>query len=119
MTSQEIRSPQSIRPPLTGPSKTTCGRVLPTTTGIVVVPVFPASSVTVRRTVYPPGVVYWNVGLAAVESTVPSSWKSHANVSAEPSGSLDAAEENVTVSGSCPLSGVAVARATGRREPLM
>ena len=56
-------------------------------------------------------------GLAAVESVVPLLSKSHAYVSGVPSGSLEPSLENWTVSGAGPLSGVAVACATGRRSP--
>ena len=50
-TSQLTSSPQSTNPPLTGPLNVTVGLVLPTVTGIVVVPSLPSGSVTVRRAV--------------------------------------------------------------------
>jgi hypothetical protein len=56
-------------------------------------------------------------GLAAVESTVPSVVKSHAYVMASPSGSLEPAELNCTVSGAFPPVGFAAADATGDRPP--
>ena len=60
-----------------------------------------------------------NVGLAAVESTgaVVLEVPGVGERSSRPSGSLEPAEENVTVSGAAPESGVALADADGERAP--
>ena len=48
-TDHGIVSPQSTKPPLTGPVISTAGLVLPTVTGMTVVPSLPAGSATVSR----------------------------------------------------------------------
>ena len=59
------------------------------------------------------------LGLAAVESTVPSESKSHAYVSVVFSGSEEPSLENWTVSGARPAVGVPVACAIGAFSPEM
>jgi hypothetical protein len=60
-------------------------------------------------TLYEPAVVYWKLGFWAVESTVPSFWKSHAQLV----GVLVDWSVNCTVSGTSPDVGVALKAATG------
>ena len=57
------------------------------------------------------------LGAADVESVVPSPSKSHAYVSASPSGSVLPVPSNDTSSGAMPESGVATGFDTGEREP--
>src|ERR671930_2047199 len=74
----------------------------------------PLLSVTMRRTVYVPGVVYVKLGFCAVESPyVPSPFRSQEYVIGSPSGSLDPLPSKLTVSGVGPLVGLAVATAFG------
>jgi hypothetical protein len=65
--------------------------------------------VAVSFTEYVPGAVYVNDGLRSVESTVPSFWKSHAQVVGEP---VDASLKS-TFSGAVPVLGVALKSAVG------
>src|SRR4051795_7661953 len=111
-------SPKSANWPSSGMSILTVGRVLPATTTTVSTPDWPDWSVTVRRTLKLPAVVYVWVGLAAVESVVPLPSKSHAYVSDVPSGSTEPALENLTVNGTGPSVLSAEAWAIGLRAPL-
>ena len=73
-----ILSPNAANWPFSGISIVTCGRVLPTTTVTLLTAVRPPWSVTLSTAVYVPAVAYVWVGLASVESTVPSLSKSQA-----------------------------------------
>src|SRR5687768_3826673 len=68
---------QSKNPPSTGAVMVTTGRVLPTTMGTLATAVFESLSRTVSFAVNDPLLVYWNEGLASVESVDPLLVKSH------------------------------------------
>jgi hypothetical protein len=76
---------------------------------VLVAELDPEAFVTVSLAVYVLGLVYVNVGDGAVESTMPSFWKSHARDSTVP---VDVSV-NCTVRGATPLVGAAVKLAVG------